>query len=396
MEFTKNQAKALDICIQRFREGQRYTTISGYAGSGKTTILRYIIEALGQLGVNPYTNVAYCAYTGKAAQVLKNKGCQNAQTAHRLLYDSVPLHNGGFKHIPKIVLPYKVIVVDECSMLPNSMLKVLLNHNVYIIFSGDPGQLPPINPKEANTLLAAPHIFLDEITRQALDSGIIRLSMLIREGQSFNNFESNDAKIFSKNEFVTGHLEWADQILCATNNTRISINNECRRLRGYTKPIEEGEKIVCLSNHWDIVNSQGYALTNGCIGTLSNIFDSRVAYPFYMGVPNNRIDTVIGNFTTEFGEEFGSLEMERFCIENGTSEIAPELKYKICGNPKYRDSYPLDFTYAYAMTCHRAQGSQWDNVLVIEENFPFSKEDHIKWLYTACTRPSSKLVLIHK
>ena len=289
MEFTKNQEKALQICVKRFLDKEKYTIISGYAGSGKTTILKYIIEALGQYNINPITDVAYCAYTGKAAQVLKNKGCPNAQTAHRLLYDSVPLKNGGFKNIPKKVLSYKVVVVDECSMLPKSMLEILLSHNVYVIFSGDPGQLPPINPKEANTLLDRPHIFLDEITRQALDSGIIRLSMLIREGKSFENFDSKDAKIVKKKDLVTGHLQWADQILCATNNTRVMINNTCRSLRGYTEPIEDGEKIVCLSNHWDLVNSRGYALTNGCIGVLHNICDSFVTYHMSYGVPNNRI-----------------------------------------------------------------------------------------------------------
>ena len=120
--------------------------------------------------------MAYVAYTGKAAEVLRKKGCPNATTAHKLIYETFPLSNGKFLHRPKISLgDYKVIVVDEISMLPKDMWQQLLSYRVFIIACGDPFQIPPISSDDDNLVLKNPHVFLDEIMRQAEDSEIIRL-----------------------------------------------------------------------------------------------------------------------------------------------------------------------------------------------------------------------------
>ena len=105
--------------------------------------------------------MAYVAFTGKAAEVLRHKGCPNAMTAHKLLYHSKPLPNGRFKFTPKGSLDkeFKVIVVDEISMLPVDLWNLLLSHKVYIIACGDPFQLPPIDKKTDNHVLDQPHIF---------------------------------------------------------------------------------------------------------------------------------------------------------------------------------------------------------------------------------------------
>lgn len=178
-------------------------------GTGKSTLVKYIIAALG---LQP-EEVAYVAFTGKASQVLAQKGCPNATTAHKLLYYSRQNKDGSFKFIPRKSFEnsrLRLIIVDEVSMLPNSMWQLLLSHNIHVIALGDPGQLSPINPLEDNHILEFPHIFLDEIMRQALDSGIIRLSMLVRESKSIDNFKSDDALVLSKNELNTGMLQWAD------------------------------------------------------------------------------------------------------------------------------------------------------------------------------------------
>lgn len=109
--------------------------------------------------------MAYIAYTGKAAQVLRNKGNPGAMTAHRLLYKSIQKKDGTFVHIPRDELnsDCDIVVVDEVSMLPKPMWNLLLSHGVYVIACGDPGQLPPIG--EENGVLENPHIFLDEIMR---------------------------------------------------------------------------------------------------------------------------------------------------------------------------------------------------------------------------------------
>ena len=107
------------------------------AGTGKTTLVRFIIDALNLKN----EEVAYIAYTGKAALVLRDKGCPNAMTAHKLLYHSHRMKNGEFYHTPKVELdePYKLVVVDEVSMLTQSMWNLLLSHNVHVIACGDPG-----------------------------------------------------------------------------------------------------------------------------------------------------------------------------------------------------------------------------------------------------------------
>ena len=180
-------------------------------GTGKSTLVRFIIPALG------FNNeeVAYVAFTGKAAQVLSQKGCPNATTAHKLLYYSRQNKDGSFTFTPRKSFEnsaIKLVIVDEVSMLPNSMWQLLLSHNVYIIALGDPFQIPPINPAEDNHILEHPHVFLDEIMRQALDSEIIRFSMWIREGKSIASYpaENKEVMIVQQDELTNGMLTWAD------------------------------------------------------------------------------------------------------------------------------------------------------------------------------------------
>lgn len=137
MELTRAQEAGLRTAIKRYRNNEPYTVISGYAGSGKSTLIKFIIAALDV----PPERVAYAAYTGKAAQVLRNKGNPDAMTTHRLLYKSVPKSDGSFMHIPKkdLYLEYDVIVIDEVSMLPKQMWELLLSHRIYVIACGDPG-----------------------------------------------------------------------------------------------------------------------------------------------------------------------------------------------------------------------------------------------------------------
>ena len=115
-------------------------------GTGKSTLIKFIISALE--GVNPQKDVCYVAYTGKAANVLQQKGCPNATTAHQLLYKAKPMPNGSYKFIKKERLEYKVIVVDEISMLPRQMWEQLLTNKIYILATGDPGQLPPVDKQK--------------------------------------------------------------------------------------------------------------------------------------------------------------------------------------------------------------------------------------------------------
>lgn len=387
MELTKKQAEGLDIAIQRFRDGEKYTVISGYAGAGKSTLVKFITEALANEGIAPDL-IGYACYTGKAAQVLIDKGIDNAVTLHKLLYKAILLPNGKYKYQPRDCLDYRVVIVDECSMAPASIIKQLASHeDVYCIFCGDPAQLPPILESEDNHLLDRPHIFLDEIMRQAQDSGIIRLSMLIREGKSIKGFTSNDAKVISSSCLEDTTILNSDINLCATNNTRKDLNAYIRQLKGLQGPYPlPGDKVICLRNEWDTCSERGNALTNGCIGTLDDIYNSCLEYPYWRYKPGV-VDTLNGHFVTETGDDFGELFTDKELYRTGKATISDKEKYNILKNKgAFQFRLPLEFDFAYAITVWKAQGSQWNNVVLLEENFPRERELHTRFLYTAVTR----------
>ena len=395
MELNEKQKNGLTLALQRYKNKEKYTVIAGYAGAGKSTLVRFIIEELKTYGVKE-TDVCFACFTGKAAQVLLKKGNKNVITLHKLLYKSIPKESGGFVRIPNPSIPYKIVVVDEVSMAPKTLMDLLFKHNVYVICLGDPFQLPPVDKKEDNHLLDAPHIFLDEIMRQAQESEIIQLSMAIRENRPIEAFQGKEVQILNKEELNTGMLTWADQILVATNATRVSINAQMRKLLNFGEQPQDGDKIICLRNYWDCFSDNEEPLVNGTIGILKDSFLTKRYLPSIVKSTDglSHIDLRVGDFISDSGMYFHSLEMDKKMIDTGEFSLDWKTVYQLNRNPKTRDIPPLEFTYGYAITCHKAQGSEWDKVLVIEEKFPFDKIEHARWLYTAVTRSSEKLVLV--
>ena len=318
-------------------------------------------------------------------------------TLHKLLFDSIPRKGGGFMRIPKKTLDYTVVVVDEISMAPKSIIDKLFQHNVYVICLGDPFQLPPIDKEEDNHLLDHPHIFLDEIMRQAEESEIIRLTMGIRDQKPLNFAKGNEVQILPYSELCDGMLNWADQVLVATNLQRHNMNDFMRQMRGFGPDPCDGDKVICLRNYWDSWNyDNGDPLVNGTIGTIHNPRKDIIRVPYY-AYNKGVINTLQADFITDVNEHFGEVSMDPKIMLGGESELEWRDKYRL-GQLKNRigDVIPKEFTYGYAITCHKAQGSEWDKVLIIEEKFPFQKIDHARWLYTAATRAAEKLVIITK
>ena len=392
MELTEKQEKGLETILTRYNLGLKYTTISGYAGTGKSTLVKFAIAALGVRE----DRVAYATFTGKAAEVLRKKGNTGACTLHKLLYDHFPKPGGGFIRKPKTSLDYDVVVVDEVSMAPKSMIDMLLSHRVYVIFLGDPFQLPMINKDESHDILENAHIFLDEVMRQAAESEIIQISMKIRNGEPIDFMKGKEVIIIPKSELVEGHLTWADQILCGTNATRENINRQMREIYGFSGLPQDGEKMICLRNYWDDCADNGDALVNGTTGILRNPFETFRMIPNYIPIDNHRMDVIQGDFVTSDGSTFNSVEMDKKLLIDGTKCITDGKILFRLGKLKNKigDIVPREFAFGYAITTHKAQGSEWDKVLVIEEKFPFPKEEHARWLYTAVTRASEKLVLV--
>ena len=393
MILTQKQEEGLRIAVERHRAGEKYTVISGYAGSGKSTLVRFIIDALDI----EEDRVCYCAFTGKAAEVLRKKGNKNVSTLHRLLYEHIPRPAGGFFRKPKPRIDYDIVVVDEVSMAPKSLIDLLFSHNrPYIVCLGDPFQLPPIDKDEDNHLLDHPHVFLDEIVRQAQESEIIRLTMQIRNQDPIDYINGNEVKVMPYSQLNTGVLQWGDQILTATNAKRHSINNQMRALMGRTGGPIDGDKIICLRNYWEDSSMNGDALVNGTIGILSNSFQTWRELPRFIKSDISRFDVLVGDLIVPDTQDiYPMVDIDHHMMLTGDKCCDWRLSYKLGKlKHKYGEIVPKEFTYAYAITCHKSQGSEWDKVLVLEENFPFDKTEHARWLYTAATRASDKLVLV--
>ena len=392
MELTIKQELGLKEILSRYKNKEKYVVISGFAGSGKSTLVKFAIAALG---VDP-SRVAYATYTGKAAEVLRKKGNEGACTLHRLLYNHIPKSNGGFIRVPKKELEVDIVVVDEVSMVPKTMVEMLLRHRIYVIFLGDPFQLPQIDKNEANDLLDHPHVFLDEIMRQAAESEIIQLSMKIRNRENIDFMNGKEVIVMPRKELTTGCLTWADQILVATNATRHSINNQMRQILGYEGLPQDGERMICLKNYWDDLNDDGDSLVNGTTGIIRNPFETFRMIPRYIQTSNPTIPIIQGEFYADGSDvPFESVSMDKKMIMEGEPFLDWKTSYQL-GKliPKIGDIRPREFAFAYAITCHKAQGSEWDKVLTIEENFPFDRIEHARWLYTAVTRAAEKKVLV--
>lgn len=390
MTLTNKQEEGLKIAVARYKAQEPWTCIAGYAGTGKSTLVKFIIAALN---LRP-EDVAYVTFTGKAASVLRHKGCPNAMTAHKLLYYSKRLPNGKFVFSPRKVLEgnYSLIIVDEISMLPNDLWELLLSHKKHIIALGDPFQIPPIDKKADNHVLDAPHIFLDEVMRQAQESEIIRLTMDIRNYKMPEYFKGNEIQVLHPSQVVDGMYSWADQIICATNRKRQEINNYMRQAAGRGDEPEPGDKVIALRNKWDILDISGEnALVNGTIGILGDFQKGLQEFPVY-GI--KAAPVLYSQILTDEDGIFEDVIIDYQALKEGRPFLTSEEAYKVWKNPSARMLEPVEFNYGYAITGHKAQGSQWDRVLVFEESFPFDKTEHARWVYTCCTRPSEKLVLV--
>ena len=373
----KMKDKVEMLCLYVENDEHLYLT-NDYIVTHNTTLVQYIIDELHI----PENQVVYIAYTGKATLVLRNKGCKNAMTAHKLLYHSEELPDGTFVHTPKKKLdkPYSLIVCDEASMLPQEMIDLLLSHHVYVLFLGDNAQLPPIEGKQ--TILDNPDVFLAEVTRQALDNPIIKLSMDVREGKSLEYGGDKRCRVVPNSKITDALLLGADQIIVGKNITRHKINEYIRSLKWgekYSVDPLDGEKCICLKNNWNKVGSNGDALVNGQIGYLTNIH----IYEMY---PYKKV--INADFVSDDGGVYKDLLIDYNLMVNGKPTVNKDNWKEYAGAPKL-----FEFAYAYAITCHKSQGSEFNRVILFEE-WLGDYEQHVKWLYTGITRAAKQLVVV--
>ena len=212
--------------------------------------------------------------------------------------------------------------------------------------------MPPIDKNDDNHLLDNPHIFLDEIMRQEEQSEIIKLTMQIREGKQLERYVGTDVQILDKSELTTGMLLWADQIICATNSTRVALNNQMRDLLGHNGEPQDGDKVICLKNNWEIYSENENPLVNGTIGYLKNPFSTYLRLPSYISSTgqNKVIDLINAQFISDTDENYGSLFMDKKLILEGEPGLDWKTSYRMGRHRQFRNSIPQQFTYGYAVT----------------------------------------------
>ena len=337
MKPTLKQEEAIRVAKSRFLNNEPYTCIAGVAGSGKSATIAFLVAELELLK----NEIIYTTFTGKAALVLREKGLP-AITLHKLLYD-YRIRENTFEAKVTLDKEYencKIIIVDEISMVPQYMWEKLLSHGIHIIACGDGFQLPSISTQ--NTVLNRPHVTLTEVMRQALDSEIIYWANEIREGRQLRPFNGKDVTIIKQKDLDTSLFEWADQILVGTNSLREKVNGLMRVSRGYFGLLTKGEKVVCTKNYWEKINGRDMPLINGLTGNVYNISEKNDYFEcdFY---PFGEV---------EFANQF-KVRISRRAIE---------------GEELNRYSSLNQFEYGYAITVHKAQGSEWDNVLLFDDS----------------------------
>ena len=348
--------------------------LAGYAGVGKSTVVEHAIAALeDQAGIS---KIYTAAYTGKAAHVLHTKGVRGASTIHSLIY--VPTGNdesGQIQFAVDEASPAnraELIVIDEVSMVPEKMASDLRSFGKKILVIGDPGQLPPVQGAGAFTK-REPDVLLQTIHRQAADSPILYLATLARQGKPLPvGFERDDVRVLKLNK-DTAHLVQNEhtQPLCGLNNVRWQLTRQIRkaRQRAGKHPLT-GEPIMCTRNDWD------KGLFNGLVGTVKGI-DPHAPRGEY------RLD-----FEDDFdGYQHHGLQVDPYLFQSNYAEKKLEsLEHNQYGALN-------EFDWAYILTVHKAQGSSWPHVTLVDDSQWF-RENASKWLYTGLTRAEAGLTVL--
>lgn len=374
MEFSPQQDDALKAVDRWLKAGRSpLFRLFGYAGTGKTTLARHFAADIeGQ--------VQFAAFTGKAAQVLRSKGATNARTIHSLIYrprgeEAVEDETTGKTSInPTFAINRqspisraKLIVVDECSMVDEQLGRDLMSFGTPILVLGDPGQLPPISGGGFFTD-AEPDFLLTEIHRQARDNPIIRLALDVREGREFMHGDYGTAQVIGRAAVTQDLVLKADQVLVGTNRTRRRYNMRLRELKGFTADYPQaGDKLVCLRN------DPAKGLLNGSLWKVMTASRETVKPGINLLVSPEEDDPDRG---------VAKIKLMKAAFEDPDAEIPWQQKKRFD-----------DFDFGYALTVHKAQGSQWDEIVLFDESWAF-KDTRQRWLYTAITRAAQRLTIV--
>ena len=353
--------------------------LAGSAGTGKTTVAALAIRNVHSL---------FAAFTGKAANVMRSKGIPNTSTIHSLAYRPIsdsdpvrfelnpdsPLHNAS------------VLTLDESSMVPNDIANDLISFGKKILALGDPAQLPPINGAGYFTN-HDPDYLLTEIHRQAQDSPILQLATRIRNAPplSFHPYAPSPTLLPSypydqtspdgSSTLSIRRVNRADvllpdyQVICGVHKVRWEVTQLIRSHLGYTTSHPEpGEKLICIQNDREegIYNGQSAIVTDCSLAANKAHYRMRLLLEG---------ETIARNFLVS---------------------ITPFEEHVMrCPLADPRRTGIQRFDFGYVLTCHKSQGSEYENVVLIDDSAKF-REDANRWLYTGITRASKNLIILRR
>lgn len=363
IKLSRQQSAVVD---QMLSSGAFRQSLAGLAGTGKTVVAKYLYDMWTSVG----EKVLVLAPTGKAAVVLRSKGVP-ATTVHSAIY-----HFVGKKEDVKgeVTLFFKDngrsrfadrLIVDESSMITARMQADIEAKGIPVVWVGDPGQLPPVKAK-GTELLSKPTHRLTEIHRQAADSPIIQLAYAVRNGapltKKVTGVEYTEVRGRGA-EFVASEMleKKIDRLIVGTNLQRVALNTEYRKQRGFNETLVPGDEIICCRNNYKI------GVVNGEVFRVAKIEhrDKDVTKALLVSV-----DTGDRSYQYLWNAQFG---LER--------TIEEELQNDV-----------MLADYAYAVTCHKFQGSSARHVGVAAKGL---KSDSARWNYTAVTRAEQQLTIFH-
>lgn len=363
MKWSPAQDDALLRVSEWLKDGRsQLFRLFGYAGTGKSTLAMHIAE-------HADGDVLFGAFTGKAAYVMRSKGCEGASTLHAMIYR--PDGEGG-EDGPNFKInndsPAKkagLIIVDECSMVDEALGADLLSFGTKVLVLGDPAQLPPVSGGGYFTD-AEPDVMLTDVHRQAADNPIIAMSMDVRKGKPLRHGNYGESRIISRDDIDAEAILKADQVLVGRNKSRRLFNGRIRELRGFSEQLpSSGDKLVCLRNN----KTKGFL--NGSIWTVETL---------------GGLKSSLLKMTLLPEDDMGGISVRARVNPAFFEGRENELTYA-----QRRKSD--EFDYGYALTVHKAQGSQWDDVVLFDESFAF-REHKERWLYTAVTRAAERITIV--